>query len=205
MANNITNIAIFCSGTGSNFKALWQAIADRKLEARIVLCLSNREQCGALDFATRHGIATSRLREASFDSPDAFAAAMLAALQEQQTDVVLLAGYMRKVPPAVVNAYSNRMLNIHPALLPKFGGPGMYGLHVHEAVIAAGEKRSGATIHFVSEAYDEGAILLQGTVPVLSGDTPEQLAERVLACEHRLYPDALELLLERIAGGEQRV
>jgi len=102
---------------------------------------------------------------------------------------------MRKVPDAVVAAFPDRMLNIHPALLPKFGGEGMYGIHVHTAVLEAGETETGATVHFVNEEYDKGEILLQRTVPVLPDDTPETLAARVLACEHTLYPDALEKLL----------
>ncbi|ACF44474.1 phosphoribosylglycinamide formyltransferase [Pelodictyon phaeoclathratiforme] len=195
MTTNKTRIAVFCSGGGSNFKSIYRSIAEKPLNAEIVLCLSNRSQCGAMEFAHEQGIATVHITEKQFDSFDEFADAMVTRLKDAQIDVVLLAGYMRKVPDAVVRAFPERMLNIHPALLPKFGGEGMYGIHVHSAVIAAGEKESGATVHFVNEEYDKGKILLQRAVPVLQGDTPEILAARVLACEHQLYPDALEKLL----------
>ncbi len=195
MTTNKTRLAVFCSGSGSNFKSIYQAIAEKKLNAEIRLCLSNRSQCGAMEFARQHGIAAVHITEKQFSSFDEFAAAMVACLRDAQIDNVLLAGYMRKVPDAVVKAFPDRLLNIHPALLPKFGGEGMYGLYVHSAVLEAGERESGATVHFVNEEYDKGEILLQRTVPVLAGDTPESLAARVLECEHRLYPDALEKLL----------
>jgi len=190
-----TRIAVFCSGNGSNFKALFYATRNKQLAAEIVLCLSNRAQCGAMEFAEQNGIATLHISEKQFASFDEFAATMVERLKEHQIDIILLAGYMRKVPDAVVAAFPDRMLNIHPALLPKFGGEGMYGIHVHTAVLEAGETETGATVHFVNEEYDKGEILLQRTVPVLPDDTPETLAARVLACEHTLYPDALEKLL----------
>ncbi|NTU92212.1 MAG: phosphoribosylglycinamide formyltransferase [Chlorobiaceae bacterium] len=195
MADNIKRLAVFCSGTGSNFRALFHAIRDRELPAEIVLCLSNRSECGAFDFAREQGMETMFISEKQFGSPDDFGRAMLGALQERNIEYILLAGYMRKVPDAVIEAYTDRILNIHPALLPKFGGAGMYGIHVHKAVIAAGESESGATVHLVNEEYDKGRILLQSKVAVLPGDTPETLAERVLNCEHILYPDALEQFL----------
>lgn len=195
MTTNKTRIAVFCSGNGSNFKALFQAIRNKQLPAEIVLCLSNRAQCGAMEFAERNSIATAHITEKQFDSFDEFTLAMVKRLKEHHIDIILLAGYMRKVPDAVVSEFPGKMLNIHPALLPKFGGEGMYGIHVHTAVLEAGETETGATVHFVNEEYDKGEILLQRTVPVLPDDTPETLAARVLACEHALYPDALEKLL----------
>ncbi|MEI6651625.1 MAG: phosphoribosylglycinamide formyltransferase [Chlorobiaceae bacterium] len=195
MTINKKRIAVFCSGNGSNFKALFYAIRSKQLPAEIALCLSNRARCGAMEFAEQNNIATLHITEKQFDSFDEFAEAMVDRLKEQQIDIILLAGYMRKVPDAVVAAFPDKMLNIHPALLPKFGGEGMYGIHVHTAVLEAGETETGATVHFVNEEYDKGKILLQRTVPVLPDDTPETLAARVLACEHRLYPDALEKLL----------
>ena len=148
-----------------------------------------------MEFAQQNGITTLHITEKQFASFDEFSEAMVERLKEHQIDFILLAGYMRKVPDAVVAAFPDRMLNIHPALLPKFGGEGMYGIHVHTAVLEAGETETGATVHFVNEEYDKGEILLQRTVPVLPDDTPETLAARVLECEHRLYPDALEKLL----------
>ena len=199
MARDKKRMAVFCSGSGSNFRALYHAIEERNLEAEIVLCLSNRSTCGAIDFAREHGVATVHLSEKQFDSFGEFEAAMIRTLREFGIEVILLAGYMRKVPDGVVAAFPERILNIHPALLPKFGGEGMYGINVHAAVLAAGEAESGATVHFVNEEYDKGRILLQARVPVLANDTPESLAERVLECEHRLYPDALEKMMRETA------
>ncbi len=196
MIDKKKRLAVFCSGTGSNFKALFHAIIERELPAEIVLCLSNRSQCGAVDFAKEYGIKTLHLSESQFGSHDDFARAMRSALQERQIDMILLAGYLRKIPDAVIAAYPEKIVNIHPSLLPQFGGHGMYGMRVHEAVIASGETRSGATVHFVNEEYDKGRIIMQNHVPVLPGDTAETLAERVLRCEHRLYPAALEKLLD---------
>jgi phosphoribosylglycinamide formyltransferase-1 len=195
MSDNKKRLAVFCSGTGSNFKALFHAIIERELPAEIVLCVSNRSQCGAMDFAKEYGIEALHLSETQFSTHEDFSRAMLRALQERRIDLILLAGYLRKIPDAVVTAWPEKIVNIHPSLLPQFGGSGMYGMRVHEAVIASGETRSGATVHFVNEEYDKGRIIMQNHVPVLTGDTPEKLAERVLRCEHRLYPDALEKLL----------
>jgi len=190
-----TRIAVFCSGSGSNFQAIFHALKKKQLNAEIVLCLSNRSQCGAMEFARSNGIAAVHLMEKQFDSFDEFAAAMVGCLRKHGIEIILLAGYMRKVPDAVVTAFPERIINIHPALLPKFGGEGMYGIHVHTAVLEAGETESGATVHLVNEEYDKGRILMQRHVPVLAGDTPESLAARVLECEHKLYPEALEKLL----------
>jgi phosphoribosylglycinamide formyltransferase 1 len=196
MADTKKRLAVFCSGTGSNFRALQQAILERGIAAEFELCLSNRSQCGAFEFADEQGIETLHLSEKQFGSYEEFEDAMVRALMARGIDFILLAGYMRKVPDAVVAAFPDRILNIHPALLPKFGGEGMYGIHVHAAVLAAGETESGATVHVVNEEYDKGRIVMQRRVPVLPGDTPEALAGRVLECEHALYPDALEIILE---------
>ena len=195
MTTHKTRLAVFCSGSGSNFQAIFHALKKKQLNAEIVLCLSNRAQCGAMEFALHNGIATVHLTEKQFDSLDDFSGAMLGCLTEQRIDIIVLAGYMRKVPDAVVEAFQNRIINIHPALLPKFGGEGMYGIHVHTAVLDAGETESGATVHLVNEEYDKGKILMQRHVAVLADDTAETLAERVLACEHILYPEALEKFL----------
>jgi len=196
MSTKHTRLAVFCSGRGSNFKALFHAIIERELPAEIVLCVSNHAECGAMEFAREYGIEALHLSEKQFGSHGEFARAMLDALRERRIELILLAGYMRKVPDEVVAAWPEKIVNIHPALLPQFGGQGMYGMRVHEAVIASGETRSGATVHFVNEEYDKGRIIKQNHVPVLPDDTPESLAERVLRCEHRLYPDALEQLLD---------
>jgi phosphoribosylglycinamide formyltransferase-1 len=166
------------------------------MPAEIVLCISNRSACGAMEFARKKGISAVHLSEKQFSAFGEFSRTMIETLEKHRIEFILLAGYMRKIPAEIVSRYSGKILNIHPALLPKFGGEGMYGSLVHEAVIAAGETRSGATVHFVDEEYDRGAILLQESVAVEKDDTPASLAARVLECEHKLYPDALEKLLD---------
>lgn len=167
------------SGGGTNLQALLDSLHDSPI-ARVVRVISNRPDTGALDRARRAAVTTTVLRNAADPTE------LLHALRDAQ--LVVLAGYLKLVPPAVVAQFRGRMINIHPALLPDFGGPGMYGHHVHEAVLASGAQQSGATIHFVDEAFDRGDIIAQERVPVMSGDTPETLAARVLEAEHRLLP-----------------
>ncbi len=191
--------AAFASGSGSNFLALHAAEA-RGAPWRIQLVVSDREDAGALERARALGIAT-RVIPVSGRDPAEVAEETLAALEAHGIQVIFLAGYLRLVPRSVTEAYHRRILNVHPALLPAFGGKGMYGRRVHEAVLAAGERVSGPTVHFVDEQYDEGTILAQWQVPVLPGDTPETLAARVLAVEHRLYPIAAARLCHALASG----
>jgi len=160
--------------------------------------VSNNSRAGILDVARSNSLPALHVSQKQFLTEPEFVDALLAALRSHGVDFIALAGYMKQLPAEVVNAYRNRIVNIHPALLPRFGGKGMYGIHVHEAVIAAGVAESGATVHVVDEEYDRGAIILQKSVPVLSGDTPETLAARVLSVEHEIYPEALR----RIALGE---
>jgi formyltetrahydrofolate-dependent phosphoribosylglycinamide formyltransferase len=177
-------VAVAASGRGSNLAALLRALRPDE-PARIVLVLSNRADAPALHLARQRGIAVVVLGDPHDGD------AWLAALAIHRVDLLVLAGYLKRVPAAVVQAYRGRIVNIHPALLPRHGGPGMYGLRVHRAVLAAGETESGATIHLVDEEYDHGPVLAQVRVPVLPDDTPERLAERVLAVEHRLLPEAV--------------
>lgn len=174
-------LAVCVSGRGSNLVALLDALAGAT-EAAVVLVLSNRADAPALARARERGIPAEALTSA------ADGAEWVRRLTEHRVDLVVLAGYLKLVPAAVVAAFPERILNIHPALLPDFGGPGMYGHHVHEAVIASGARVSGATVHLVDEAYDRGRILAQARVPVRPDDSPATLAARVLAAEHRLLP-----------------
>ena len=156
----------------------------------MVLVASDRPGAGALDRARRRGIATALLRSPAHPE----GTPMLQALHDARVDYVVLAGYLRLVPGEVVRAYAGRIVNVHPALLPAFGGPGMYGHRVHEAVIAAGATESGATVHFVDEVFDHGAIIARWPIPVRRGDTPDTLAARVLRVEHVLYPRVVQAL-----------
>lgn len=195
------NIAVFGSGRGSNFQSILTAIEQGRISgARICCVVSNNPSAGILGIARAHALPALHLSQKHFPDEMTFAAAVLSVLRERGADFIVLAGYLKRVPPAVVAAYRSRIINIHPALLPRFGGPGMYGSHVHEAVIAAGETVSGATVHYVDEEYDRGSIILQQTVPVLPGDTPESLAARILTLEHLLYPEAIRMIAEKDEG-----
>jgi phosphoribosylglycinamide formyltransferase 1 len=177
-------VAVAVSGRGTNLEALLRALGPGT-PARVVLVLSNRADAPALERAAGRGIVTVVLRDHS-DGPG-----WLSALERHGVDLLVLAGYVKLVPAEVVARYRGRILNVHPALLPAFGGQGMYGRRVHEAVLASGARESGATVHLVDEVYDRGAILGQARVPVLPGDDPESLAARVLEAEHRLLPAAV--------------
>ncbi len=183
------NIAVFASGTGSNLRAIHDALAAMAdPPARVALVVSNNPRPGAFDFARDHGIEYLRLSPKMFDDERDYAARLLDTLREHHVGLIVLAGYMRLLPASTVDAYRGRILNIHPALLPDFGGQGMYGVRVHQAVLDAGRTVSGATVHLVDEQYDTGPILDQERIDVLPDDTPESLAARVLEVEHRLYP-----------------
>ncbi|MBT8396108.1 MAG: phosphoribosylglycinamide formyltransferase [Gemmatimonadetes bacterium] len=194
------SVAVFASGGGSNFQSLLDYLPDDG-PGRIDLLISDRESAGALDRAEKAGVG-QQIIPVKGRSLDAVALETLEVLEEHEIDVVLLAGYLRLIPPVVVQAFPKLILNIHPALLPAFGGKGMWGHHVHEAVLASGATFSGPTIHFVDEEYDTGAILAQWPVPVLPGDTPDTLAARVLKVEHILYPLAADHLCRAVERGE---
>jgi len=174
-------IAVAVSGRGSNLEALLRALGPGA-PAAVVLVLSNRADAGALPRAASHGVPAEVL-----DDP-ADAEEWLRRLGGHRVDLLVLAGYLKLVPPGVIQRYRGRILNVHPALLPAFGGKGMYGRRVHQAVLASGARESGATVHLVDEAYDRGPILAQARVPVLPGDDADRLAARVLEAEHRLLP-----------------
>ena len=191
-------LGFLASHGGSNVQAIIDACRSGKLDATPCVVICNNSDAQVIVRARAAGIATRHLSSHTHPSPEALDIAMLAALREHDVNLIVLAGYMRKLGPRTLAHYRGRVLNIHPALLPKFGGAGMFGHHVHEAVIAAGEKESGVTIHLVTEEYDQGPILAQRKIPVLPGDTAESLAARVLEVEHALYAETLA----KIASGE---
>ncbi len=190
------NIAVFASGRGSNFQSILSAIHNGTLPARISLVLSNNSGAGALDIARTNKIPAIHCSQRQFPSEEAFEDTLLRQLEDHGAEFIALAGYMKKLGRRTIQQYRNRISNIHPALLPAFGGKGMYGIHVHEAVLASGAKQSGATVHLVDEEYDRGPIVMQKTVEVRSDDTPETLAARVLVIEHEIYPQALKAFAE---------
>lgn len=190
------NIAVFASGRGSNFQAILNAINAGLLPAQVVVLISNKSDAGAMEIAHLHNIPTQHLSQKMFSSEEALADAILEVLEKNHAEFIALSGYMKKIPTQVIRQYRNRIINIHPALLPSFGGEGMYGHHVHEAVIASGEKISGATVHLVDEEYDRGPIVLQKTVAIVPNETPDSLAAKVLKIEHEIFPLALKAFAE---------
>jgi phosphoribosylglycinamide formyltransferase 1 len=187
-------IAVLASGSGTNLQALLDAWRTGQFEqSEVAVVASDRQDAGALRRAAALNVPTVALDPAAFPTRAAFDQEMARQLDRFQVQLICLAGYLRILSPGFVAHYPSRIMNIHPALLPAFGGPGMYGQHVHEAVLAAGAKFSGCTVHFVDEGTDTGPIILQAVVPVLDTDTPASLAERVLIEEHRIYPRAVAL------------
>lgn len=192
------NIVVFASGSGSNFQSIVDAVQSGRLNARVAALITDRGDIGSIDRAQRAGIPVHILNPVSFKSKDAYSEALLSTLQELRTDLIVLAGYLRLVPATVIQAYEGVILNIHPSLLPRYGGKGYYGSRVHKAVIDAGDPVSGCTIHVVTEEYDEGPVIAQAEVQVLPDDTPETLAARILKEEHRLYPETINTYLQKL-------
>jgi phosphoribosylglycinamide formyltransferase-1 len=190
-------LAILASHGGSNMQAIIDQIAAGRLRARIALVIGNNSNSGAAERARRAGLPFLHLSGQTHPDPGALDRAMEEALLESGAQLVVLAGYMKPLGARVLRAFRGRLLNIHPSLLPRHGGPGMFGLHPHESVLAAGDAETGVTVHLVTENYDAGPIVRQRRVSVEPGDTPETLQQRVLAVEHQLYP---EVLMEIIAG-----
>jgi formyltetrahydrofolate-dependent phosphoribosylglycinamide formyltransferase len=190
---------VFASGSGTNLQALLDRFAGDDATARVVLVVSDRADARALSRGSHAGARTEVVPVAG-RPVDEVATDLLALLAAERIELIALAGYLRLVPPAVVARFAGRIVNIHPALLPAFGGNGMYGARVHRAVLASGCLVTGVTVHMVSERYDEGAALAQWPVPVHSGDTVESLAARVLALEHMIYPLAIERLARSLTG-----
>lgn len=190
-------ITVMISGSGTNLQAIIDAVEAGEIpRAKIVLVISNQASAYGLERAENHDIPTEIITDHDFADIKDREKAVIAALDNERTDLVVLAGYMKILPEAVIDAYEGRIINIHPALLPKFGGRGFYGLKVHQAVLDAGETETGVSIHYVTKEVDAGPIILQKKVEVRQSDTPEILAERVLEREHELYPQAIKKVIE---------
>lgn len=190
-------LAFFISGTGGNALNLLRACREGRVPGQPVLGLASSAQAGGIERLEAEGLPVAVVVRRDFDSDEAFSEACYEAAEKAGAEVICLCGWLKKL--AVPARWEGRILNIHPGLLPQFGGPGMYGMHVHRAVLAAGEAESGATVHLVDGEYDHGRILAQRRVPVLPGDTPEALQKRVYAAEMTLYPEALAEYLKLIA------
>lgn len=191
-----TRIAVLCSGGGSNLQALIDAVEAGRINGEIVLVLANASKAFALERARKHGIEAKFISKKEAGSTEAFNDVILSELRRVNADLVVLAGYLPIVGAQVVKAYPHRIINIHPALIPSFCGVGMYGHHVHEAVLAYGAKISGATTHFVDEQVDHGGVIMQDSVPVMEDDNADTLAARVLTVEHRILPESVRLFCD---------
>ncbi len=196
IANEPLRVAVFASGRGSNMEAMLKNISAGKLNARIVTVISNNSKSGALELAVRNKIPACHISQKQYATEELFSDALLQILHQHNAQLIALAGYMKKIPLPVIRTYKDRILNIHPALLPSFGGQGLYGHFVHEAVLNYGCKISGATVHIVDEEYDTGPPVCQQCVPVLEDDTPDSLAARILIIEHDIYSQAIQLFAE---------
>ena len=194
------NIGVLVSGGGTNLQALIDAIASGSIQnAEIAAVISNKKDAYALERAKKHGIRGICVSPKDYESREAFHQALAETLDDVQAGLVVLAGYLVTIPPAMIARYKNRIINIHPSLIPSFCGVGYYGLKVHEAALARGVKITGATVHFVDEGMDSGPIILQKAVEVLPGDTPKVLQQRVMEqAEWVILPQAID----RIANGE---
>ena len=188
-------ISVLVSGNGSNLQCIIDAVEDGRIaNSKIVGVISSSENAYALERARQHEIPAAAVTKYEYADMRDRMDAILKILDGEHPDLIVLAGYLSILPAKVVEKYRGKIINIHPALLPKFGGKDFYGIHVHEAVLAAGEKESGATVHYVDEGVDTGQIILQEKVPVLPGDDPQTLRERVLEIEHKILPEAIAMI-----------
>lgn len=184
-------IVFFASGSGTNFQSVIEAVERGKINARIAGLITNKPDIGAIKRARSYNIPVNVIAPSSFNDQKKYESALLNTLKIWRPDLIVLAGYMLKIPAAIIRAYAGKIINIHPALLPKFGGKGFYGLKVHEAVLDGNDTETGCSVHIVTEEYDEGPVLAQRKVPVHESDTPKTLAKRVLEQEHKLLPEVI--------------
>lgn len=185
-------IAVFVSGRGSNLKAIQNSLLTQKFNAEIRAVISDKLNCGAFDFANEQKICTysvSNLKKSGYLNYDE----LLYHFEQLGINFIVLAGFLKKIPNNLIKKYPYKIINIHPALLPKFGGKGMYGINVHRAVFESGEKYSGATVHFVNEIYDNGLIIEQRKVDIANAKSPEEIAKMVLEIEHKLLPSVIKM------------
>ncbi|KZV16125.1 phosphoribosylglycinamide formyltransferase, chloroplastic [Dorcoceras hygrometricum] len=190
------NLAVFVSGGGSNFRSIYEASLNGSVQGDIAVLVTNKPECGGAEFAREKGIPVLICPKLKDEKEGLSAEDLVVTLRSYSIHFILLAGYLKLIPVELIRAFPKSILNIHPSLLPSFGGKGYYGMKVHKAVVASGARYSGATIHFVDEQYDTGRILAQRVVPVLAFDTPEELAARVLHEEHKLYVEVVSALCE---------
>jgi phosphoribosylglycinamide formyltransferase-1 len=189
------NVAIFASGGGSNFQTLLDRVSSGDLHCNLALCVGNNSKAFAFERARTSSIPVCHIAPSHFTTIDLYEKALLSVLEKNGIELIVLAGYMKQIPASLIRAYPNRIINIHPGLLPAFGGKGLYGEKVHQAVLDYGAKISGITIHYVDEEYDHGPIIFQACAPVLDEDDARSLAARVLLLEHENYWKVIEAIV----------
>ena len=189
-------LAVFASGRGSNFQAILKQIQQGIIPATVGLCVTNNPNAGVIQIARENEIPVKICSPKDYPDSKSYNDDILSALIESEIEYIILAGYLKLIGMQIVDRFSNKIVNIHPALLPSFGGKGMYGHHVHDAVFNRGVKFSGATVHLVNNEYDAGPIVLQKVVSIEDAKSPEEIAERVLKIEHEIFPQAVKLLVE---------
>lgn len=192
------NIVVFASGSGTNFQSIIDAVDRGEITANIAGLITDKDNIGALQRAENHDIPTSIISHYKLSDEAEFAEELLTQLRSWNADLIILAGYLKKIPNSVIREFENKILNIHPSLLPKFGGKGFYGMNVHRAVIEAGEGESGCSVHIVTDEFDEGPVIARSIVKIEESDTPEILAEKILKEEHQLYPKAIQKHLKTL-------
>jgi len=183
------NLAIFASGRGTNTKNIIEYFKNTPIKVKLIV--TDNPDAGVLEYAKEYDIKAVILKKNDLNNPSF----LLAGLRDNDIDLIVLAGFLKLIPPEIIKAFKNKIINIHPALLPKYGGKGMYGMHVHRAVKKAGEQYSGITIHFVNENYDEGEIIFQKKIKIDPSDTPERIAEKIHSLEYKYYPEIIKSLL----------
>ncbi|MFC1541185.1 phosphoribosylglycinamide formyltransferase [Candidatus Latescibacterota bacterium] len=189
-------IGVLASGGGSNLQSIIDRSLDSSLNGEVVLVVSNNSKAKALERARNHGINGLHISSFTEGSQEEADKRICDEMLAHDVDLIVLAGYMKSIGSELIDTFEGRIINIHPALLPKFGGKGMYGMNVHRAVVAAGETESGPTVHYVDGKYDHGEIISQRKIPVYPDDTPEELQKRVLVEEHKIFPEVIQKLSE---------
>jgi len=189
------NIVVFASGNGSNFKEIYIRTLKKEIKGIIVLLISNNPKSGAVKFAKENNIKFEVINLCRFKN--SLDKQYEIVLKKHKTDLILLAGFMKKIPKNIIQIYKNKIMNIHPSLLPKYGGKGFYGSNVHNAVIDSGDSYSGATVHYVNEEYDKGSVIKQEKVKIEPSDNSKTLAEKVLIIEHKIYSEAIKIFCEK--------
>lgn len=199
------NIAYFVSGSGTNFQNLESFCRKNLTKVKGTLVIGNKDQIGAKEKAEQFNIPFITLKESDFSTYELYASALLDLLTTHQIDLICLAGYLKKIPNEVIRHFNQRIINIHPSLLPSFGGKGMYGIRVHQAVLVRGCKISGASTHFVSDQYDEGQLIIQKCIQIADNETPETLQTKVLDIEYQIYIETITTLVNKPWKIEDRI